>query len=89
MPMPQIQLSDELFQAVQKRALQRGYPEVEEYVAVLLRAESELTRSDDFFTPERLKQIDEAVVEADAGLLLTIEQVEQQLTEHRQAWLDK
>jgi predicted transcriptional regulator len=38
---------------------------------------------DDFFTPERLKEIDEAVAEADAGLLLTCEELDQYLAEHK------
>ncbi len=88
-PMHQIQLSDDVFHTAQQRALEFGYSNVDEYVTAMIREDQEPTLPDDFFTPERLKEIDEAVAQADAGLLLTSEQVDQQLAEHRQAWLDK
>ena len=88
--MHQIQVSDGLFESLQRRAAASGFESVNEYVVDLLENDlSETFDPDRFFTPARLAEIDAAVAEADAGLLLTSDQVQQQLAVLRQAWLDK
>ena len=85
--MHHIQLSDDLFQTTQQRALEFGYANVDEYVAAVLRDDPELTPNlDHLFTPERLAIIDRATAEIEAGLGMTQEQVDEALDEQRRAW---
>lgn len=87
--MHQIQLSDEVFQAAQQRALEFGYANVDEYVAAVLGNAPELAPNlDHLFTPERMAIIDRAAAELDAGLGLSMEQVNAALAKVRRDWQD-
>lgn len=85
--MHQIQLSDELFQTAQQRALEFGYTNVEEYVAAMIREEPEpIPNLDHLFTPERMAIIDRAAAEFDAGKGMTMEDLDRRLAAVRAAW---
>lgn len=89
--MHQINLSDELYEEVQRRAVAGGFATVDEYVADVLAGEFEVVAEnlDDFFTPERLKLIDEAVADVDAGNFYTLDEAKKLLDKAREEWLTK
>jgi len=87
--MPQIQLSEELFQSVKQRAAESGFESVDEFVSGLVQDAIEFDLPENFFTRERLALIDESVVKADQGLCFTREQSDAILARKRQAWLDQ
>lgn len=75
--MQQIQLDDELYQKVQRRASASGFVTVDEYVADVLQNDfdEEIEDQGKLFTPERLAQIDEGLAQIDAGLGIPAEKV--------------
>jgi hypothetical protein len=89
--MHQIQLSDQLFLIAQRRAAEAGFGSVDEYVADMLQhdLEDQSENFDHLFTPERLAHIDRAAAEIDAGLGLTLEQVDAELAKRRAEWLSQ
>lgn len=89
--MHQIQLDDQLYQEVQRRAAKAGFPSVDEYVADILKNDvyDETEDLDHLFTPERLAHIDRAAAQIAAGEGLTSEQSEAELAKRREEWLRK
>lgn len=89
--MHQINLSDELYEEVQRPAASGGFATVDAYVADVLAGEFEVAAEnlDHFLTPERLKLIDEAVADVDAGNFYTLDEAKKLLDKARQEWLTK
>jgi hypothetical protein len=87
--MHQVNLSDQLYQDVQRRAAEAGFSSVDEYVADVLSHDlhGESPNLDHFFTPERLALIDESLADAKAGNVLTMDQAKAELAKSREAWL--
>ena len=81
--MRQIQLDDQLYQDVQRRASAAGFKTVDEYVADVLQHELDEETEDlsHLFTPERLAIIDRAMAQIDAGLGIPMEQVREHFEE--------
>jgi hypothetical protein len=75
--MHQIQLNDQLYQEVERRASASGFVTVDEYVADVLQHDlhDETENLDYLFTPERLAHINRAVAQIDAGQGIPAEQV--------------
>ena len=84
--MHQVQLSDQLYQEVQRRAAEAGFVNVDDFVADVLRQGfDEPENLDHLFTPERLAHIDRAAAQIDAGESFTAEQVRDHFQQKRQA----
>ncbi len=84
--MHQIQLDDQLYQEVQRRADEAGFGTVDDYVANVLKQDLEDPDNfDHLFTPERLAKIDRAATQVDAGKYLTAEQVRDHFQQRRKA----
>jgi hypothetical protein len=64
--MHQINLNDALFEDVQRRATAAGFANVDDYVADLLvqGGNGETPNLDQFFTPERMAAVEEALADA-------------------------
>jgi hypothetical protein len=88
-PMHQMNLNDQLYRDAQRRAEEVGFSSVDDYVAdVLLHdLQGEISNLDQFFTPECLTLIDESVVKAKSGDVLTMDQAKMELAKSRDAWL--
>jgi len=74
--MRQLQISDQLYQDILRRAKDNGFDDVEDYVTDMLEqdaAETEKFRH--VFTPERLAEIAEAAADMDAGKGVPAEEV--------------
>ncbi len=70
--MPQIQISDELYQKLLVRAKEHGFESVDAYVIDLLEQEqAQPANFDEFFTLERLAEIKTAIAQVEAGESLT------------------
>lgn len=70
--MPQVQLSDQLYQKLVVRAKEHGYESVDAYVSDHFELElAEPVNFDEFFTPERLAEIKSAIAQVEAGESLT------------------
>jgi hypothetical protein len=87
--MHEIRLSDQLYQEAQRRAVEAGFPSVDEYVADVLQHDlhEEPENLDHLFTPERLAHIDRAIAQIDAGMGLTSQQADAELAKRRAEWL--
>jgi len=86
--MHHVQLDSQLYQEAQRRATEAGFESVDEYVADVLRQDlGDGENLDHLFTPERLAHIDRAAAQIDAGLCLTVEQVNAELAKRRDEWL--
>jgi hypothetical protein len=87
--MHQIQLSEQLYLDVQRRATAAGFASVDAYVTEVLQHDLEPVGEnfDHLFTPERLSHIDRAAAEIAAGKGLTLEQVNAELVQRREQWL--
>jgi hypothetical protein len=82
--MRQIQIDNDLYRRVQRRAAEAGYGSVDEYVAARLRHDFEKTEDlDRFFTPERLAHIDRADAQIDAGQGIPAAQVREHFRQKR------
>jgi hypothetical protein len=83
-----VQLSEQLYQEVQRRAAEAGFPSVDENVAEVLQQDSrEEPNLGHLFTPERLAHIDRALAEIKAGKGLTSEQVREHFAKRRVEWV--
>jgi hypothetical protein len=83
--MHQVQLSDQLFQEVQRRAAEAGFENVDDYVANVLKQDLEDPANfDHLFTSERLAQVDRAAAQIAAGEYLTAEEVRDHFKQKRQ-----
>ncbi len=93
--MPQVELDNAIFGAVQRKAVDAGYSSVDEYVAdVIFQDVTEdndgITPEMDYlFTAERLRHIDEAAAEIKSGNYFTAEQVREHFKRKRAAWTRK
>jgi hypothetical protein len=87
--MHQVNLNDQLYQDVQRRAAEAGFTNVDDYVADVLSHDlnEETPNLDHFFTPERMAQIDQSLASAAAGNVYTSEQVDDELAKRRDEWL--
>ena len=83
--MHQIQLNDQLYQEVERRASSSGFVTVDEYVADVLQHDlhDETENLDYLFTPERLAHINRAVAQIDAGQGIPAEQVRDRFRQKR------
>ena len=92
--MPEIQMNEELFNAAQRRAVESGYANVDEYIADVVAEDLTEMGSDDtdlqhLFTPERMAIILAAAEEVKAGKFYTTEQAEVEFAKYREQWLAK
>jgi hypothetical protein len=89
--MHQVNLSDQMFEEVRRRAAEAGFASVDEFVADILASDFCLATEDlsNFFTPERLKLIDEAAADVASGNSFTAEEAKQALAQSRAAWLSR
>lgn len=87
--MPHVNVSDELYRDLERRAAAYGFANVDEYVADVLLGEFHPVSDnlDRFFTPERLKLIDEAAADVDRGNFYTLKQANELLDRAREEWL--
>jgi len=87
--MYQINIASDLFYDVQRRAVESGFANVDDYVAeVLSRDLRDGTPDlDHYFTPERLALIEKSAAKVDAGQFLTSIQMDEELLQRREAWL--
>jgi len=90
--MPSVQLNDEIFRVAQRKAADKGYSSVDQYIAdILVHGPGE--ESDNFdhlFTPDRIKQLDQISAEVKAGgKTYTTAEIEQYFENKRKAWLTK
>ena len=88
-PMPQVQLDDQVFRVAQRRAADGGYSSVDEYVADVL-AHDTMSDADDIdhlFTPARLAHIDAAEADIKSGKIFTTDQADDELAKRRAEWL--
>jgi predicted transcriptional regulator len=70
--MPQISISDQLYQKVLQLAKSNGFDGADDYVSDLLeQAVAEPENFDEFFTPQRLAEIKSAIAQVEAGESLT------------------
>jgi hypothetical protein len=89
--MPQIQLDEGVFRAVQRRAADGGYSTVDEYIADMVVHDlveggaGETPNLDHLFTPACLEQIDQAAAEIDAGHSFTAPEVREHFKQKRAA----
>ena len=85
--MHQIQLNEQLYLDVQRRAMASGFVSVDEYVADVLKHElrEEPEDLDHLFTPQRLAQIERAAAQIKAGESFTSEQVREHFRQRREA----
>jgi hypothetical protein len=84
--MPVVQLDDQVFEVVRKRASDAGYASVDAYVTDMLVGEH-AENIDRLFTPERLAHIDKADADIQSGKGYTTEQAEKELARRREKWL--
>jgi predicted lipid-binding transport protein (Tim44 family) len=90
--MPQIQLDEATFNAVQRRASDAGYSSVDEYVADVLSeaTEDETPNLDHLFTPELVAELDRINAEIDAGgKTYSSEEVDEHLARTRERWIQE
>jgi hypothetical protein len=87
--MPSIQISDQLYREAQSRAAGAGFANVDAYIADVLKQElqDEVGNLDDFFTPERIAQIQEAEAEVARGEVYTWEETKIELAKRRAEWI--
>ena len=86
--MHQVNLSDELYQSIQRRAVVAGFSGVDEFVVDILSHEidGDTPDLDYLFTPERIAQIKQADDKIQAGHFFTTEQTDEELVKRKQQW---
>jgi len=87
--MPQVQLTDQVYNESQRRATEAAFSTVDEYVADVVSHDlhEETQDLDHLFTPERLAHIDKAEAEINAGMFHTAAQADAELARRRAEWL--
>jgi hypothetical protein len=81
--MQQVQLADKLYEDAQRRATEAGFASVDEYVAEVISFDlmdddgEESSEPKHQFTLEQLADIDKAEAEADAGMCVSSEEVQE------------
>jgi hypothetical protein len=86
--MHQVNLSDELYQSIQRRAVVAGFSGVDEFVVDILSHEidGDTPDLDYLFTPERIAQIKQSDDQIQAGHFFTTEQTDEELVKRKQQW---
>ena len=89
--MPQIELNDQVFQAAERRAADRGYSNVAEYIAGVV--VDDLSGADhDFdhvFTPERAAELERISADVKGGgKTYSMSEVHEHFEGRRRAWLE-
>ena len=87
--MHNIQLSDQLYQQAQRRAIEAGFLSVDDYVAEIVDSDVSVSAEnyDHFFTPDIVGQLDQINTEAKAGAkTYTAEEVDEHFRQKSQAW---
>lgn len=89
--MQHVQLTEQLFQAAQRRAAAGGFSSVDDYVAEVLSHDlnQETGNLDPLFTPDRLARIDQATAQIKAGHFSTAKQVREHFEQKRASWPQK
>ena len=94
--MRQVQIDEQLFNAVQMRAAEAGYASVDECIADLAvhflndPPDSETPDLDHIFTPEKLVELDQISTEIKAGAkTYTAAEVDSHFENKRKEWLKK
>jgi hypothetical protein len=87
--MHQVNLQDAIYEEARRRAETAGFSNVDEYLADLLAHDFQLDHEsmDHLFTPERLALIDQAAADVAKGDVHTMDQLKEELTRTRDAWL--
>lgn len=91
--MPTIRLTEQLFDAAERKAAAGGYASVDAFVSDVLEdslsepAGAETPDLGHLFTPERLQQIDAGAQQIDAGNSYTTAQANAELASRRAEWL--
>jgi PHD/YefM family antitoxin component YafN of YafNO toxin-antitoxin module len=87
--MAQIQLRDDLYKTVQRRAHAAGFASVDDFVSEQLEVELSLEREDfdPRFTPPVLEHLDRLSNESKAGKTISSEDVRQHISNVRAQWL--
>ena len=89
--MPQVHLSDQVFNAAQRHASDGGYSSVDEYIAdvVVHDAGDESENLNPIFTPERLAELERISAEIKAGgNTHSMVEVHQHFERKRKEWLE-
>ncbi len=74
--MHHINITDDLYRDLVRRASATGFPSVDEYAAELLSHDHlETPNLDAFFTSERLAAVDDALKEAEGGKVKSLDEV--------------
>ena len=83
-----IQLTERLYEEAERRAGNGGFRSVDEYVADVVRNDlhDAPENFDHLFTPEVIAKLDAAAAQADAGQLVTFEELEARLNVKRGTW---
>jgi hypothetical protein len=89
--MHQIQLSDQLYDQAQRRAVEAGFKSIDEYVADVLTEDlcEDMETLDHLFTPERLAHIDKSAAQIKAGQGYTMEEVQEHIAQKRAEWIQE
>jgi hypothetical protein len=87
--MHHIQLPDQLYENVQRRAAESGFASVDDYVADVLTGDlqSDTPNLDYFFTPARVAKIQAADAQIDAGNCYSSTQADAELAKRREQWV--
>jgi hypothetical protein len=83
-----VHLSDRLYEEAKQRAVDGGFPSVDEYVAEIVEQElhDEVVNVDHLFTPECMKLVDEATAQIKEGKVHTFEEVEAHFERRLAEW---
>jgi hypothetical protein len=86
--MPQVQLTDRLYQEAERRARDAGFASVDEFVADQLKGNfcDEQDNFDDRFTPALLAHLDRISADMQAGKKVSPEEVHTHLVEVQEEW---
>jgi len=73
----QLELTDQLYSQVMRRAAESGFESIEEYAVGVITDDlaDDTENLDHSFTPERLARIDKAIAQVKAGEFMTSDQV--------------
>jgi hypothetical protein len=83
--MHQINLADQLYQEAQRRAVEAGFTSVDEYVADVIT--NDLESFDDLFTPQVIRELDQASAAAKTGgKTYSTEEVREHFHKRSEAW---
>ena len=88
----QLELTDEVYEQVKRRAAQAGFTSVDEYAAGVLTSDAldDDEHLDRLFTPERLAHIDNVIAKVNTGgQTHTMEEVRENLARNRADWIQR